>query len=414
LFRLLALPSGPHITAQAAASLAGAALAQARSALAELAGAHLVTESSPGRFSLHDLLRVYATELARTLEPDTEQRAATQRLLDYYVHTAYNAALMLHPRRGGIILASPSFEFTPHYFNDYQEAWTWLEDEYPVLLALIQMAAADGWSTHAWQLPWTLVEFFERRGLWRDWVITHHAAVAAAQRLGDKQGQAQAWRGLGRACLWLGQYDDAYAHFSEALGFYEEIDDQVNQAYSHIDLGRILGRQGHLTQALPHHLQALALSQAAGDRLMQARALNGAGWIDAQLGDYGEALKYCRQAIILFQELGDRYGEAITLESLSYAHRHMRDSRQAITYDKQALVIYEEVGDLFHQAMVLDHLGDAHHNIDDRHSAQSAWRRALDILDHLNAAFSPRISADYPNASQIQVKRRRLDISDAS
>jgi tetratricopeptide (TPR) repeat protein len=359
-------------------------------------------------------LRAYATEFARNLEPDTERRAATQRLLDYYLHTAYRAALMLHPRRGGIILASPSFEFKPHNFTDYQEAWTWLEDEYPVLLALIQMAAAGGWSTHAWQLPWTLVEFFERRGRWSDWVITHHAAVAAAQRLADKQGQAQAWRGLGRACLWLGQHDNAYAHFSEALGFFEELDDRANQAYSHIDLGRVLGRQGHLAQALPHHLQALALSQTVGDRLMQARALNGAGWISAQLGDYDQALRYCKQAIILFQELGDRYGEAITLQSLSYAHRHMRDSRQAITYDKQALVIYKELGDLFHQAMVLDHLGDAHHNIDDRHSAHKAWGRALDILDHLNAAFSPRISADYPDAGHIRAKLRRLDMSDAS
>jgi hypothetical protein len=59
MFRLLGVHPGPDISVPAAASLAGTTHAQARRDLAELSGAHLVTEHVPGRYSAHDLLHAY-------------------------------------------------------------------------------------------------------------------------------------------------------------------------------------------------------------------------------------------------------------------------------------------------------------------------------------------------------------------
>jgi DNA-binding SARP family transcriptional activator len=66
LFRLLSLPSGPDVTVGAAAALAGLPARRVRLMLDELADAHLVIEHAPGRYALHDLLRVFAAELVRT------------------------------------------------------------------------------------------------------------------------------------------------------------------------------------------------------------------------------------------------------------------------------------------------------------------------------------------------------------
>src|SRR5262249_12790119 len=57
LFRLLGLHPGPDVTTPAAASLAAIPAPRARDLLAELSGAHLLTEPSPGRYGCHDLLR---------------------------------------------------------------------------------------------------------------------------------------------------------------------------------------------------------------------------------------------------------------------------------------------------------------------------------------------------------------------
>src|SRR5687767_11225614 len=61
---------------------------QARLLLAELTCAHLLNETAPGRFTFHDLLCAYATELVQTHEADPDRHAATQRMLDYYRSTA--------------------------------------------------------------------------------------------------------------------------------------------------------------------------------------------------------------------------------------------------------------------------------------------------------------------------------------
>src|SRR6202035_6108709 len=67
MFRLLGLHYGPDISAAAAASLAAVTPAAARTALAELTRASLLTEDAAGRVGCHDLLRAYAAELAATL-----------------------------------------------------------------------------------------------------------------------------------------------------------------------------------------------------------------------------------------------------------------------------------------------------------------------------------------------------------
>jgi hypothetical protein len=82
MFRRLSQHPGPQVSVTAAASLAGLPAARARRLLAELALAHLVTEHTPGRYAMHDLLRAYAVEQAHDVDVDTERQAALFRMLD--------------------------------------------------------------------------------------------------------------------------------------------------------------------------------------------------------------------------------------------------------------------------------------------------------------------------------------------
>jgi len=87
LFRLLGLHPGADIALPAAASLAAIPPDRARALLAELARAHLLAEHAPGRYAFHDLLRAYATELARTHDSQNVRSAAAHRVLEHYLHT---------------------------------------------------------------------------------------------------------------------------------------------------------------------------------------------------------------------------------------------------------------------------------------------------------------------------------------
>jgi DNA-binding SARP family transcriptional activator/Flp pilus assembly protein TadD len=404
MFRLLGAHPGPDITAQAAASLAGVPLPQARRALNELTMAHLLAEHGPGRYAFHDLLRVYAAEQASAAADDLGQRAAIHRVLDHYLHTAAAANRLLNPARDPIDLAPPCFGAQRQELGDEGQARSWFEAEHWVLLAVISLAAEHRFDTHAWQLPWTLTDFFDWQGHWRDWIATQRTAVAAARRVGDRAGQARACRSLGDACARLGHFDEAHTHLTQALGLFREVGDHTGEARAHQALSWLLDRQGHPEQALAHDRVALQLYEDTGHRKGQANALNAIGWLQAQLGKHQQALDYCGKALDLHRELGNRRGEAAAWDSLGYARHHIGQHPEAISSFRQALELFRDLGDRYNQAEILTHIGDAHRAAGDLRGARESWKDALAILDDL----------DHPDASQVRGRLRDLDAANSS
>jgi len=399
LFRLLGIHPGPEVSTPAAASLAGLPVEQARALLADLARANLVTETTPGRYTFHDLLRAYATEQAHTHESDDERGAATRRLLDHYLHTAHTADRLLNPTRDPIALTAPRPGVTPEQPADQQQALAWFAAEHPVLLAAVDQAAATGFDTHTWQLAWTLVDFLDWRGLWHDWAATQQVAVAATRRLAEPLAQAHVHRILARAYTRLGRFDEAHTQLRHALDRYGQTGDQASMAHTHTNLAALSGAQGRHAEALDHAERALDLYRPTGHRRGQALALNSLGWCHARLGEYQQALTCCGQALALLQALGDDHGEATTWDSLGYAHHHLGDHQQAITCYQHALRLYRDLGDRYFEADTLSRLGDTHQSAGDPDAARDTWRHALTVLDDL----------DHPDADHVRTKLHHLD-----
>jgi tetratricopeptide (TPR) repeat protein len=399
LFRLLGLHPGPDIGAAAAASLAGLSAGAVRTVLAELTRASLVVEHIPGRYSFHDLLRAYATDLAHCIDSEQQRRTATHRLLDHYLHTAHMADRLLDPTRDPIPLTPPRHGVTPEHHAGYQQAMEWFTTEHPVLLATVDHAVATGSDPHTWQLALALRTFLYRRGHWHDQAATGRAAVAAARHLANPAAQARAHRNLADAYTRLGRFDDAHSHLNYALDLATETGDRTRQARTHHSLGYLWERRGNYVRALDHARQAHDLYQAAGHQLGQATALNQVGWYHAQLGHHQQALTYCQQALALHLELGDRDGQAATWHSLGYAHHILGRHTQALTSYKNALGLVRDLGDRYNEADILTRLGDTHHATGNPKIAHDAWRQALTILDDLS----------HPDALQLRTKLVTLD-----
>jgi DNA-binding SARP family transcriptional activator/tetratricopeptide (TPR) repeat protein len=387
-FRYLGVHPGPDITVPATASLIATTREQARDTLNELVRAQLITEHAPGRYACHDLLRAYAAEQAASHDSDTSRRAALGRMLDHYLHSACAASLLLHspqqPYRAPITLGAPLPGVWPEKLTGRPQALEWFRAERQVLLAAIGQAASGGFSTHAWQLPWALATFLDWQGYWHELAATQQSALAAAQCLGDRAGQAQAHRFLGRAHVRLGAYGDAATHLAKTIDLGRQLGDSALQAKAHLGLTQAFERQHRSRDALGHAEHALRLYRAAGDRLGEAGALNAVGWYHAQLGDYQEALGYCEQALALFRELENPPGQASTLDSLGYAHHHLGQHAQAISCYQQAIDAHGDAGDLRDLAGALIHFGDAHQAAANPDAARRAWQQALAILDDLH------------------------------
>jgi DNA-binding SARP family transcriptional activator len=79
LFRLAAVHTCHNFSQGTAASLAGVPVTAVLPLLKELTAARLIIEHRPGRFTFHDLIRVYAAELSAALDSDYDRHAALGR-----------------------------------------------------------------------------------------------------------------------------------------------------------------------------------------------------------------------------------------------------------------------------------------------------------------------------------------------
>ncbi len=384
MFRLLGLHPGPDITVAAAASLSGTGRPHARRALAELTGAHLLTEHLPGRFTGHDLLRAYAAELAASGVDAAARDLARRRLGDHYLHTAAAAAGRLCPARPAVSLGTPQPGTVPERFASYAEALSWFSAERQVLLAVIDAAAAAGHDRRAWQLPAILTDYLNREGHWHDLAAIGRTALAAAEAAGDRLGQAYAHTAVGVANLRVGCYDTAHTHLLRASALFAESGATAWQARNHLTIGALFARQGRHDKARRQAELALSLYQGLGYRAGEAHALQNLGWHLAMLGAGPDAVVHCRRALDLHREVGNLVGEAHAWDHLGYAMHLTGDDTEAIACYRRALELLREVRDRSEQGGVLARLGDIYSAVGNKAMAKAVWRRALAILEELH------------------------------
>ena len=248
----------------------------------------------------------------------------------------------------------------------------WFDAEVPVLLALIAYADANDFDTHAWQIPWTLGPFFNRRGRWQDYTSTQQTALAAATQLDDTLALAHAHHLLGHVQSQTGAYEAADPNFRRALDEFRELGDRANEAVVLNGLAGMLEKQERYPEALAVALDALRMLKAVGHWWTQATLENGVGWLYAHLGQYDRALTHCQRALSLHRDSGHRGGAADTLDSLGYIYQQLGDLVQAQAHYGQAIEAYREIGTSFGETHSQARLGDVLGLEDDSRTARAA------------------------------------------
>ncbi len=374
---------GMELTPPAIASLVGRPRQQVRAPLHELVQAQLVITRAHDRYLVREPLPDSVQVLTEGV-PEPERRAALRRLLDHYLYTAHRAeGLLLQRHYERLTLPPPASAVIVGEFADQRRALTWFTAELPVLLTAVTRAFEAGLDTHAWQLTTILATFLNRQGRWNEFLACQTVALRAAQRAGDRTGQARLHLETALSLTQLGRHDEAYTHLHTALDLFDTLGDGLGQARVHLHLGWLYDCQRRYPEALVHDQQALELFETHGVKIGQATALNAVGWDLIHLGRAEEGIDPCRRALDLFRELGDLSGEARAWDSVGYARYHLGHYSRAIACYEQALAIYQRLKDRYCEAETLIHLGDVRY-ADGRHqAAQHAWRRALAILEHL-------------------------------
>jgi tetratricopeptide (TPR) repeat protein/transcriptional regulator with XRE-family HTH domain len=361
-FRLLGLHPGLDLDHYSVAALAAITPEQAGHVLDQLARAHLIEASAPGRAAMHDLLRGYARRLAAAEDSESEQRAALTGLFDYYLHTAAAAMDALFPaerhRRPRVgAPASPSPASTAPPVAGPAGARAWLDAERPALAAAIAHMAAHGWRTHAIRLAATLFRYLEVGGHYPELRTIHGHARRAAQDADDRPAEIRALHELAVLDLHQGRYQEVIDQMTYALELCREAGDQTGQAGALANLGIACIQQGRYRPAAANLRQAVALYRQAGDQFGEGRAMNNLGLIELHQGRYQQATRRLERALALHRQVGDQANETNCLTNLGLVHLRRGQYQQAADRLEQSLVLSREIGKPISEAYSLTNLG---------------------------------------------------------
>ncbi|MGW7343087.1 helix-turn-helix domain-containing protein [Streptomyces sp. NPDC054854] len=284
---------GTSVDRYGAAALTGTDLAAAETSLERLAVAHLVTETTPGRWAMHDLVRLYARSL--DVGPD-----ALRRVLDHYIATGIAAVAAAEP--GNEDCFPLPVDYVPpsavREFGDRSAAVAWYAAERDDLAQAAAAAHAAGLHDRAWRIIltlWPLIVWRVRDG----WAPLLETALEAARADDDQYGASRVLNVLGWVLTEEGRIPEALTHLEAASTLASRAGDEVAEANTLIVLAVAQSALGNLDQAALGCERAVELARKADDRTIERLAMQHLArhWADA--GQWGRALGTATEALAL-------------------------------------------------------------------------------------------------------------------
>ena len=400
MFRRLGLHPGTDIDGYAAAALDETEPAVARRLLDALYDQNLLTEPARGRYRLHDLIREHARVLAAA-DPPGETGAASDRLLDYYLHTARAASLLL-ARRNSAGAAAVTVVPPAHApeLATREDAVAWMDAERLNLHAAADYAALHDRPGHATAIATAMQDFLRSRSHWDQALILHRAALEAARHTGDQLAEAGALTDLGDMQRLTGDYPAAAACSNRALELYRSLGNRLGQAGALTDLSAVQRVTGDYRASAASLGQALELYRDLGDRLGEAGALTYLGLLQRVTGDNPAAAATLAQALELCRDIGYRLGEAHARAELGAVQRLAGDYPAAIANLNGALELYRDLGYRVGEANALTDMGLVRHLTGDYPAAVASLAQALELHRDLGHPLGEANALNYLGAAQ--------------
>jgi transcriptional regulator with XRE-family HTH domain/tetratricopeptide (TPR) repeat protein len=383
MFRLLGLHRGPHISAGAAAALAGLPLPAARIQLDRLAAVHLVQSLGRDRYQLPDLLREYAGELVA----DDECLPAVTRMVTWYQATAYAAGLALAPFRDDALNPDPvPAPVTALEFADHAAALRWCDAELPNFVPVLQLGLEHRACESSWKLAVALWNYWLHRKPWTIWVRSQQLALAAAEKTGDLHAQGCVSVSLAEAYRRMGDFVQSTRLYLRALDLRRQCNDRLGEAWSLAGTAFLAVDRGDLASADRHAAAALELFREFDDQEGVGAALVTIGDVHHSRGHFDDALSAMAASLAVQERLGPRGAKSWVLMKMAAVHADRGRPETALRELGLALAACRGANDRWAEAECLSRVGDILAGLDRLVEARQSWAAAQAVYEHIGDA----------------------------
>ncbi|WP_151771251.1 tetratricopeptide repeat protein [Streptomyces abyssomicinicus] len=375
-FRSLALAPGTDISVEVTARLLDNQELKARRALRHLLNCHLVEAGhGPGRWRMHDLVRLYATEQAQRIDSKELRDAAQVRAVSYLSDRAELAAEWTngHPRNQ-----------SPYGFSDRSAAMEWLATEASNLVASAEVAAELEAFDKSADLSASVVPYLINVADFSSSLSVLSIGIEAAKRSEDRSRLAGAYNNLGITYTSMRKHRDAVRWFNKSVATARSLGDRDAEAKALINLSGALRDFVGVEAGMEPLERAMRLGGGRGES--EGFGLTNAGIALRESGKFQEAEKVLRQALAIHARKGARKAEASTLAQLGTAimQRATRELNPALlqegaNYLGAAIAAFRDVRDRQGEAMCFLNLGNAFSLAANLKSALEHYQSALEL-----------------------------------
>ncbi|GAA1687343.1 hypothetical protein GCM10009745_35090 [Kribbella yunnanensis] len=379
LFRLLSLLPGRDLDQYGAAALTGHDPDDAADLAESLVDANLLAQPVPGRYEVHDLLREYAGSLAHDTDSPATLDAATDRLLEYYLHAC------LHPlaRLAGMRYVGPvaPTELAVPDLDTQERSDAWADAEAGNLAAAVEYAAGHGRPTATLRLALAAVSFLTRRGMIQGQDRVLELAATAAQALGDHEAEARVLHTMGRLIRGQRGTHEAIARLQDARDRLPADGDLLLRGQIHCGLGHAYQTIDPYGQALPNLEEAIRIARTLRDEPLLSQGLTYLGILYNNQWEVGKSIRAFDEAVTIQRRLGPSGLLADALSGLAFNHLHLGRYEEAIAQATEGLAVALEVKNPYAPPFVLAHLAEAHRLNGDLETALATDRRAVEAAE---------------------------------
>jgi tetratricopeptide (TPR) repeat protein len=173
------------------------------------------------------------------------------------------------------------------------------------------------------------------------------SAKALAEKLGYKNGMANAFKYAGFNYHDKGDYPEALKNHFASLKIREEMGDKNEIADCYNNIGIIYDDQGNYAGALKNYFVALKIRQEIGDKPGIAACYNNIGIVYDNQGNYTEALKNQLACLEITKETGDKKVTATAYINLGVIYDNQRNYTKALENYFAAMKISEDIQDKY-------------------------------------------------------------------
>ncbi|MFJ6738024.1 AfsR/SARP family transcriptional regulator [Streptomyces sp. NPDC091279] len=391
-FRLLGHAPTPEFDAWTPAVMLGVGVDEAETMLEELYDASLMLQPGPGRYRLHDLVRVHARKLADA-HPEETARARRQ-VLELYVQagrlTGDDGRAADGQRR---------------WFESARDAARWLDAAGADLADVPRYAAAHGEDVLTAHLGVALRDYFLHRDRYDEGRTALTTALSAAERSGEPSLQVMAAVSLGLLDYQQGRFAQGGDWFRRAVESARASDDATMAARPLTALAAQDFLQGRYDRVTATTDEVLPVLERTDDAWGVSLALALRAMSRFQQGEVAASFADARGALAAAERNGRPIPISQRLLSLADAHMALGERAEARAVLLRGEALVREAGDALVLALTLTRLGSV---AEDLMEAERRHHQAL----ALHEGISPRSE---PHRTRLEMEiRRRLGLSYAA